>query len=657
MRLQSKFFVVLALASIVPLLVVLGVVVSQNAKRLESQVQEEISLAVRQSIQDARAEVASDQAMVRALATVPVFEDFVRVMDGRDPLAYQQQADRTAAFMLAFQREQPGIQAIRVIDRDGINLLKSKEGSLVEPKLHLADGRAYVGNLADQPFFHWVRDNLKVGELGMSRFEMGQAGPEEDFCPPMIRYMIPLSVNGEVRAFLAVNTWGKRFDELFARIARRSKGQVFVAELDPRDARRDGVFLYHPDRRLRFGDQTGRNYRVQSVLGQTVWQQLGARSQGVISLPDRNERLFFQRFDPGGVGNPGWIVAVRVSRDILLAPVAEMQRSILLLAALLLVLSLVLSRWLAQQLADPIRLLAAKLKGYADGERDFPLELRRTDELGRLAQAFNYMVQRLDATAQERDRAEVLACQAAKLATVGELAAGLGHEINNPLNNMLALAKLMEREGAGQLPAWLQEDLVTMRRECERAADIIQGLLNFSRCMQPNYDEFSLQALLEEAVSLLRRKAQSAGVGLELQVAGDLRLRADRGQILQVLINVILNAIQACPSQGQVLIMAFEDPENLRVHVEDSGPGVPEELLPRIFDPFFSTKAQGQGTGLGLSVSFGIVKRHRGELWMDRSPVLGGARIKIQLPRAAQEAASQAVRNVTGLQEVFRHAG
>ncbi|WP_051181613.1 sensor histidine kinase [Thermithiobacillus tepidarius DSM 3134] len=657
MKLRSKLFIILALASVLPLLLVLGLVVSQSAKRLEAQARHEIRAALDQSIQDARAELAADQSMVRALATVPTFGDFVRVMGGRNPAAYRQQAQRITNFMLKYQLSQPGIQAIRILDTSGVTLLKVKEGKVVTPEYTLPDGRPYIANVGIQPFFRWARDNLQPGQLAMSRFEMGQEGPSEDFCPPMIRYMIPLSVRGEVRAYLAVNTWGKRFDDFFSRVVSSSEGKVFVAEINAVDRSRDGVFLYHPDLRMRFADQTGAPYRFTTEFSPELWRQVQAHREGTMRLPGGKDLLFFRHFSPGGMDNPSWVVATRVSRDALLAPVEEMRRSILGMAALLLVASLVLSRWLAKQLAEPIQFLAAKLKGYADGERNFPLPARRGDELGLLTQAFNYMVQRLEATAMDRDRAEIMACQAAKLATVGELAAGLGHEINNPLNNILGLAKLMEREGGDELPDWIKNDLTTMRRECERAAEIVQGLLNFARRMEPQYGRFSLNALLDEACSLLRRKAQAAGVRLVARLEGDCLLHADRNQILQVLINVLLNAIQASPAQGEVRIHAELGGDDLWLRIEDAGPGVADEHLVRIFDPFFSTKAEGQGTGLGLSISFGIVRRHNGDIQVDRSADLGGARVTIRLPIRAPADIPEQSTAIPSIEEALRHVG
>lgn len=657
MKLQSKLFILMALVSILPLILILGLVVSQSAQRLESQAKNEINAALANSVRNVRNELAADRAAVLALATVPSFRTFLQADAGHGMQSYHTAAERLERFMLDYQLRQPSIQAIRVISPDGKVLVKIKEGKIIKAEKRLPDGRSYVLDQSASPFFLWARAHALPGHLAMSRFEMGQMEPGKAFCPPMIRYMTPLMLHGRVTAYLAVNFWGKRYDSYFDRIIGPEQGKVFVAEANNKNRLRDGVLLYYPDRDVRFADQTGKPYRVATLLGDAVWTAMRSQSADVLMLPKKEELLFFRKFEPGGMDHPTWIVAAQVSRAALLAPVVQMREGIIGIAVLLLAMSLILSRWLAKQLADPIQSLAAKLKGYADGERDFDLPVHRRDELGYLAQAFNYMVQRLEATAMARDRAEMVACQAAKLATVGELAAGLGHEINNPLNNILGLAKLMERESGEALPEWARHDLDTMRRECERAAEIVQGLLNFSRQMAPQYGEFSLRALLDEAFTLLRRKAQASGVRLLYQMDGDHLLHADRNQILQVLINVLLNAIQASPVNGRVRVSALLEGNQLRIHVEDEGSGVPQEYLGRIFDPFFSTKGEGQGTGLGLSVSFGIVRRHQGDIEVDRSRDLGGARVSVRLPLRAPGDREQESGAVPSVQEVLRHVG
>jgi two-component system NtrC family sensor kinase len=341
------------------------------------------------------------------------------------------------------------------------------------------------------------------------------------------------------------------------------------------------------------------------------------------------ERLvFYRKVQPYQDRANQWLLVVQRDRAEVLAPVMEVSQTIWALLGVAVLLCLLLARWAAVRMARPVQHLAEIITRYADGERVRYRDSRK-DEIGQAGRAYNYLIDTLARAEQDRERAE------AKMATVGELAAGVAHEINNPLNNMTGLAELMEqtvKEGVD--PRVLLEDLEVLRQEQRRCADIVQGLLDFGRPRPPTLTRVELPRLVQESIRLLARRARSAGVLLRFAPPGELPpVEGDPGQLQQVLVNVLLNAIQATPSGGWVEVTLEQVDGQLRCRVEDTGEGVPESLLARIFEPFYSTKQDRQGTGLGLSVSYSIVQRHGGRMSAEPRPG-GGLSIWFALPLA-----------------------
>ncbi|MGM0679776.1 MAG: sensor histidine kinase, partial [Pseudomonadota bacterium] len=256
-------------------------------------------------------------------------------------------------------------------------------------------------------------------------------------------------------------------------------------------------------------------------------------------------------------------------------------------------------------------------------------EKQAIDEIGALAQAFNYLADTLDTAREQRDRAEHMMLQSNKLASIGQMAAGIGHEINNPLNNVLSYAKLLQRTlekteyGDAQTRQRLLDDLNALRDEALRASDIVRGILNFARQVPPQYSHFEVRPWLENTLALVRQAAKSKHVELQLECDYDGELEGDRSQLQQALINLLLNAIQASPADAKVTIHCQAEKQQLQLTICDEGEGIASGKLDNIFDPFFSTKPEGEGSGLGLSISLGVIEYHNGSLHIDNNPQTG----------------------------------
>ncbi len=250
------------------------------------------------------------------------------------------------------------------------------------------------------------------------------------------------------------------------------------------------------------------------------------------------------------------------------------------------------------------------------------------DLLATLSKALRHV----DAQVERRELAR-RAQRAEKLAAVGTLTAGLSHEIRNPLNAAALQLTVLERrlrklEPSMQAP--LIEPLSLVRDEIRRLEHILQDFLQFARPAHVNMRPVAIDELLARVVALLRSDAERRQIELECVPRSATGASGDADQLRQVFMNLTLNALDAAGPGGKVRVENFSDADGSHIYVDDSGPGVASEQRDRLFEPFYTTKAQG--SGLGLPISHAIVSQHGGRIELGRSP-LGGARFEVVLPR------------------------
>jgi signal transduction histidine kinase len=217
-----------------------------------------------------------------------------------------------------------------------------------------------------------------------------------------------------------------------------------------------------------------------------------------------------------------------------------------------------------------------------------------------------------------------------RLATIGQLAAGVAHELNEPLGSILGFAQLAGKNP--KLPKEAEQDLEKIVASSLQAREIIKKLLIFARQMPPSKTLVSLNQIVNDGLYLLDTRLAKKGIELALLLAPSLpEITADPVQLHQVLVNLIVNALQAMPDGGRLTIQTRGSEDAVSLIVEDTGTGMSEEVLQKIFVPFFSTKDVGEGTGLGLAVVHGIVKAHGGFIKVESAPERG-SRFEVQLP-------------------------
>lgn len=289
---------------------------------------------------------------------------------------------------------------------------------------------------------------------------------------------------------------------------------------------------------------------------------------------------------------------------------------ILLVAALLIVRAAIIR---------PVRDLEAAARKIAAGDLDTKVATRGPGELGELAHAFDRMTKSLREGRDSLIRSE-------KLAGIGRLAAGVAHEVGNPLAAILGYVETLLGETPERPidPALRQEILTRVRGETERIHRIIKELLDYSRPGSATVGPVDVAAAVDAALSLVRAQPRGRAVEVDVRIPRGLpRVRATTDGLVQVLLNLLLNAVDALEAEGKVTIDARTRGGRVVIAVADNGPGIPAEARDKVFDPFFTTKEPGQGTGLGLAVSLAIIENYGGSLGL--APSDEGARFEIEL--------------------------
>lgn len=307
---------------------------------------------------------------------------------------------------------------------------------------------------------------------------------------------------------------------------------------------------------------------------------------------------------------------------------------------------------------EPVRLLRDGTVKLGQGDLGVQIPVQSGDELGQLAAAFNEMSRQVrdareESTAWahtledrvrlktgELQRAQTQMIQAEKLTSLGKLAAVVAHEINNPLSGILTYAKLLRKwidrgDSLEGHSTEMREALQLIEHESRRCGEIIRSLLTFAREQPLNISDFDVNGVVNQCIRLVEHKLDLAGIVPHLELGDELPpIRGDSGQIEQLLLALVMNAIDAMPREGTLhIVTASPDGESVVIRVEDDGTGIDPEILPRLFEPFATTKEEGKGVGLGLAISRAIVDRHHGRIEV-QSALGRGTTFTITLPSA-----------------------
>ena len=339
---------------------------------------------------------------------------------------------------------------------------------------------------------------------------------------------------------------------------------------------------------------------------------------------------------PLNIDSKNWgALRIVLSLEEMHAEIGTLKREIFIISICFLVLALAVLKIAARKLSKPIVQLTQtmdNIRNHGDLQVQ-PALVRRSDELGRLQNSFIWFLQRLAESDRERGKAIEQLAQNEKLASIGYLASGVAHEINNPLGGITICFKNL----AGFTAQTPDSVKLTMAIEdgLKKIKGIVEQLLDFSRASKTEKEPVALNSLIRRLLVLFQYEAQRRQIVIELELDEEIPCCvADENKMSQVFMNLITNALQAMGNGGTLRISTALEGDCCRIAFSDTGEGIAPENIPYIFDPFFSTKKVGEGTGLGLSVSRGIIEQHQGALQVESEPGLGTT-FTIRLPLGA----------------------
>lgn len=371
------------------------------------------------------------------------------------------------------------------------------------------------------------------------------------------------------------------------------------------------------------------------LLGKKFPRALDAESIGMktvteILVAEDGERILEVRM-PLNISSKTWgSLAAGFSLRRVEQTVAAIGKKVLGIAMILMLANSVLTALYVETLIRPILALNDRMKQAGRGDLSVRSDDRRGDEVGELAGAFNRMMDELEEAQKKGAMRQFQLAHTEKMAAVGTLAAGVAHEVNNPLAGILACIENLE--AARDDPEMAQRYLGLIRDGLLRIERTIQNLLDFSRAREMTLEMTSINHNVRHVLEMTSFQIKRQGVEVKLALSReDLIVPADHFQMEQLFLNLILNAVQAMPEGGTLMISTGVKDGLLVAEVADNGKGIPPEIQKRIFDPFFTTREVGEGTGLGLTVSDTIVRAHGGSIEVE-SEENHGTVFRIRLP-------------------------
>lgn len=624
------------MSAILPLTIVILALTVYGERLYRQQVTQQVFASLSNVISDIDRNLSNERDIVLRIVSSAAVRQYLPVLatahlGQRHPQFYAR-TDKLNRFLLSFNNILPGQGTFRVLDLNGNILVKVGFGRITPPSF---DG------FEEFPFAEEEQLNI-AGQLKTQLEEINNTEVSfmslltENRDKPMLDGVAPLVYEGKRIGYLVSSVVGLQLDYILQLAPRPYEGKLSVIELNSDDPLRNGSKLYDDSEALFFTDTDTDNRFASASLLAAIQED----PDGKYINKDNGTTTYFSETFPYPDRLISWIIAIEVDDGMVSRPFKRLRWGILIFAFVILVLSIVVAQFAAGKIARPLALLVENLRAISMGKHTRSLPRQQTRELNQLSLAFNEMQRNLGTAESERDQARDMMLQNAKLASIGQLAAGIGHELNNPLNNILSYASLIEREADSDSGA-VRSDIEALRGEAERASKIVQGILGFSRQMPTSFGRFSVMGWLKQSIELVQATALKRSVKIELVMDADYEVTADRALLQQAIINLLINAIQASPEGATVSVYASKDGEHHSVIIDDSGHGIDDETIDHLFEPFFTTKDVGEGSGLGLSITLGIVEQHQGALQLqnryDEDHKVIGVRATMAMPVEVNE--------------------
>ena len=643
MRIRSHIFISVFLATVVPLVALALAASYYSEYSYQREIKREIITSLNGMTVEISHELQNSRNLVLGISRAAAVKSFIPILksvakDENHP-SVRLLRRKINRYLEGFQTIIPGEFTVRVLDIRGDALVKVTKNNTSQAQYESLQGINYVEHQISSTSFIQILEKLPKNEVSYITLPHHALQNEISFAKPLLDYAVPLYDNTTWVGTLVVTLNGEQIDRIANNFTRLYRGKILIAENNPDDFSRHGLLVYDEVKKLHLAQIRSSFFTLPEQLSGTLFTESIQSAEGIIKQND--SLIYYSEFFPYPNRLIGWVIATHINKDILSAPFANNRIAIWLFAATALLLTLIMAGFAVRKISKPICNLAFQLKAFADGKYDQRANTQQTiSEIETLSSSFNYMADTLVHTQSERDKAQNMALQNNKLASIGQMAAGIGHEINNPLNNILSFSTLISRaiaKNAADIDTKtltnLQNDIDSLRSETLRASEIIKGILNFSRQMPPQLGTFSIKEWLEKSISLVQQTAKTHHIEIKLNYSGNDLFEGDQAQLQQVIINLLINAIQASEDNSVINVDVKYDNQQLSVTIQDQGCGIEEDVINNIYDPFFTTKEEGEGSGLGLSISLGIIESHQGHLSIyNNADNMPGATANLILP-------------------------
>jgi two-component system, NtrC family, sensor kinase len=300
------------------------------------------------------------------------------------------------------------------------------------------------------------------------------------------------------------------------------------------------------------------------------------------------------------------------------------------------IISFFISFWMGHSIIRRIRILKRATQAISSGNLEYQLPPGRSSGFDMLDEAFNDMARSLKDRDERLQKAFQRITRTERLASLGQMAAGVAHEINNPLGGILLYSNLVLEEMDNGHPG--RKNMEKIIYQTDRCKKIVQNLLDFARTPSGDMKPLHINDVLQTSLNLVKDQSMFLGIKVETELAPDLPLiRADQSRMEEVFLNLFINASDAMEGKGTLkIITRLSSTGAVKISIRDNGKGIDKAYLPHIFEPFFTTKDPGQGTGLGLSITYGIIQKHNGFIDVE-SEVGKGTTFVVTLPSCLDE--------------------
>jgi len=575
-----------------------GIYFAQSKKLIQDDVKSQAELILRMKKNGIESFLDKASYLTTAVAENHTLQDF-----------FKYSVSRTTAenLFMDYSKKIEDIQAMRLVDKNGDILVFVREGEV------LSSEPDYVPiNLSNRQFFRNVRDNNLTFSI-FSDFERGHLPDATSFCPSMIRSLIPIFEGEEVLGYLIINFWGSKLGETVSQLDDRM-GISFIAETNTINKDRNGVFLFHNDRKYEFANQFDTSYFFENVYGEEAFRWLQQEDSPILET-DKGY-MFCTTLTPYETDAQSWKICTILNRDYFFRSLHVLRRDFLAVMLLSIILSILTAVIFSRYFMKPYAEIKSAVKAYSEGNFDHELKGEYSGEINDIANSIRSMASSLKEYIQDIQNTQTKLELMNRLSALGVMAGGVAHELNTPLNSIIVLTGLLEEEIPDQ-----SEDLHTIKTEAKRCVDIIQNLRKLAPGDQQesSFKQVNLKTLVEETVKHMDFKS-GINVNLELE---DVTVKGYPTMLQQVLINLIQNSIDAIELNGNITISLKDDEKSARLMVSDTGSGIEKNDIDKIYDPFHTSKSPERGMGLGLSLVYKIIRKHNGQISVETTPDKG----------------------------------